>query len=122
MSPEPTVPEETLTETVKQLTRAIEALNDVIKSDYPTRNEIKRRRRNLVVVMVAAIVGSYFITVSTVSFCFLDGVPGPTDKLYCRVFPGYYDTFDNNRSAVKSYIELQERVARLENTVGSQGE
>ena len=110
----PQIPEETLRDTVRQLNKAVEALTEVIKSDYPTRAEIRTRRRNLVVGMVAAILVSHFAAISTVSYCFLDGIPKAGDKLYCRIIPGYEATFDNNKAAANERADLRFRINMLE--------
>lgn len=105
--------EESLIETIEKLRSSVEALNSTMKSDYPTRREIKDRRRNVALGTFAAIVASYFITVTTVNYCFLDGIPGPDEKNYCDIFPGYDDSFDNNREAVNARKELFNRVGEL---------
>lgn len=116
---------------VNELTKVTKALTTVLEKDYPkrteiardyaTRREVKARRRWVITGTVAALVGSYFGTVGTVSFCFLDGIPMEGEKNFCRVFPGYDETFNNNRRAVdiheiqqKQIEDLRKRVDLLE--------
>lgn len=104
---------------VNQLTNVVEALQATLQNDYPTRAEVRRRRRQLVVVLVAAIVGSYFFTIGTVSYCFLSGIPDPGTHRYCYIFPGYEESFENNRALQERFFEMEEFIkenrARIDN-------
>jgi hypothetical protein len=111
--------ESALIETINRLRLSVDALHKTLESDYPTRVEISARRRNVVMGTLAAIVLSYFLTISTVSYCFLDGIPARGEKQFCHIFPGYEQSFDNNRSSIDARAKLQERINQLEEKVKS---
>jgi hypothetical protein len=108
-----------LLDAVRELTRVVKALQVTMK-EYPNRNEIKlnyatrretrKRRWQISFAMVAAIVASYFFTVGSVSYCFLGGIPDPGTHDFCQIFPGYTESFDNNRRSVKIFTDLQTQV------------
>ncbi len=93
---------------ITDLTKAVGALDITLKRDYPTREEIKKRRVQIVLAMVAAIIASYFLTVGTVSYCFLSGIPEDGASGFCNVFPGYEESFDNNRELRDQFIQMQQ--------------
>lgn len=106
---------------VKNLTNVVEALQTTIESDYPTRAEVRRRRRGLILTLISAVVGSYFFTIGTVSYCFLSGIPEEGTHQFCSIFPGYQESFDNNRDFRDRFLELErfiqengERIEQLE--------
>jgi hypothetical protein len=113
--------EKALLEAVNSLTTVVGALQSTLENDYPTRAEVRRRRLQLVVTLVGAIVGSYFFTVGTVSYCFLTGIPDPGTHRFCYIFPGYEESFENNRQLQERFFELEkflndnrERIRELE--------
>lgn len=109
-----------LTQAVTKLTAVVEALQKTMTDDYPKRQEIERkyasraevnaRRKTFAVAMVAAIIASYFATVGTINYCFLGGIPEPGTHGYCHVFPGYDESFDNNRAFVTEFGNLQKQI------------
>ena len=119
---QPPTEETVLLKAVTDLTKVVDALNTTLKEDYPKRQEIERnfiskdhsrkRVRQIAVGMVVAIVASYFATVGTVNYCFLNGVPEPGTRDICNVFPGYEASFDNNREFIASYTQLQNQISQ----------
>lgn len=109
---------QTLHTAVLNLTRAVAALDITLKNDYPTRADVRKRRWQISGAVVVAIIASYFCTVGTISYCFLDGIPEENTKGYCQVFPGWEESFDNNRQAQYTFEELirktQENSDRLD--------
>lgn len=106
---------------VKELTRVVEALQETMKDypnrkelerDYATRKEIRSRRTAIVLSILVAIVASYFFTVATVSYCFLSGIPKPGTHQYCKIFPGYEDSFNNNRANIQIFVNMQSQIKR----------
>ena len=91
---------------VRDLTRVVTALEMTLARDYPTKLEIKKRRGQIVFAIVTAIIASYFLTVGTVSYCFLQGIPGEDEQRACTIFPGWEKSFDNNRKAQDTFNQL----------------
>lgn len=102
------VTKEMLLEAIHNLTSVVGALEHTLTHDYPTRAEVRRRRWQVAGAMVVAIVSSYFFTVGTVSYCFLDGIPEPGTRQFCQVFPGYEESFDNNRDLQQRFFDMEE--------------
>lgn len=111
------ITQETLHEAVVQLTRAVKALEITLANDYPTRREVRLRRKQVTIATVAAIVLSYFGTVSTISYCFLDGVPALDEKQFCNIFPGYRDSFNNNLRFLENYKKLEDYVKQNDSRI-----
>lgn len=113
---------QTLHTAVLNLTRAVAALDITLKRDYPTRVDVRKRRWQLAAAVVVAIVASYFCTVGTISYCFLDGIPEEDAKSFCNIFPGWHESFDNNRQAQQAFMDLikktNENSARLDKLEG----
>lgn len=122
------MPEKTLGELATEVHTATAALTELL-SRYPDRNEVERRfvsrstsrnRMFLVLVMViVAMLVSAFITVSTVSVCFLGGQN--SDPGICHIMPGYSKAVQQNKVLLKQFKDLvnitqtnQKRIARLE--------
>ncbi len=105
-SPEAKVTRGDLLGAVQELTRVVTALEMTLKRDYPTKIEIKKRRGQIVVAIVVAIIASYFLTVGSVSYCFLQGIPETGEQQLCQVFPGWQESFDNNRAARDTFNQL----------------
>lgn len=99
---------------VRQLTKVVQGLDHTLKEDYPKRSELNRSRRYFVFSVVITLILSYFATVSTVSYCFLQGIPDKGEKKFCRIFPGYEDSFDNNREAQRIFLNMQIQVKDLQ--------
>jgi len=106
------VTKEMLLEAIHNLTSVVGALEHTLTHDYPTRAEIRRRRWQVAGAMVVAIIASYFFTVGTVSYCFLDGIPEPGTHLYCDIFQGYDESFDNNRRLQERFFEMEEFIEK----------
>lgn len=106
------VTKEMLLEAIHNLTSVVGALEHTLTHDYPTRAEVRRRRWQVAGGMVIAIVASYFFTVGTVSYCFLGGIPEPGTHLYCDIFPGYDESFDNNRRLQERFFEMEEFIEK----------
>lgn len=83
-------------------------------SDYPKRAEVHEKyvsrresRQRLVLVLTFAVISlvfSYFVTISTVSTCFLGGdgeYPG-----LCKLIPGYEEAQQQNDDILKQFREL----------------
>lgn len=113
---------QTLHTAVLNLTKAVAALDITLKNDYPTRIDVRKRRWQLAAAMAAAIVASYFCTVGTISYCFLDGIPAENAKSFCQIFPGWDESFNNNRVAQHTFEDLikktDENSARLDKLEG----
>ncbi len=106
------VTKEMLLEAIHNLTSVVGALEHTLTHDYPTRAEVRRRRWQVAGAMVVAIVSSYFFTVGTVSYCFLGGIPEPGTHNYCDIFPGYDESFDNNRRLQERFFEMEEFIEK----------
>lgn len=104
-----------LIDAVNQLTQVVRQLQTMIENDYPKRQEIERdfvtkyginkKRRQLIVSLVAAIIASFFWTIGTVSYCLL-GQTGDPPKAYCRIIPGYSDAIARNDRLISSFNKL----------------
>lgn len=106
------VTKEMLLEAIHNLTSVVGALEHTLTHDYPTRAEVRRRRWQVAEAMVVAIVSSYFFTVGTVSYCFLGGIPEPGTHNYCDIFPGYDESFDNNRDLQERFFDMEEFIEK----------
>ena len=118
-----------LLEAVKKLSRVVHQLDDTMKRDYPKRLELqqdyltkqegRKRVKMFALAAVVSTLASFFITVSSVNYCFLNGVPEPGERDVCKVFPGWEQSFDNNRRFTDLITRNQERLTDLERKVGS---
>ena len=106
------VTKEMLLEAIHNLTSVVGALEHTLTHDHPTRAEVRRRRWQVAGAMVVAIVSSYFFTVGTVSYCFLGGIPDPNTHEFCYIFPGYDESFDNNRRLQERFFEMEEFIEK----------
>lgn len=105
---------------VQDLTAVVSSLNKILEEDYPKREEIERnyatkqhirnRRIAFAGATISAIVISYFLTVSTVVYCFHDGAPGQRYKSTCSVFPGYDASQQGNDNIIAEFRNLQGQV------------
>jgi hypothetical protein len=112
------------------LVKEVEALYNRLSKDYPSREEVrhegrKRAAKSLAFAFVIIII-SNFITIQTVSYCFLS--PVGTVHSVCNRIPGYENTVTQGNQRLrkfnllltqivsnqKSIIDLQQRVAVLE--------
>jgi hypothetical protein len=102
---------------VRELTSVVQGLQSMIQEDYPKRSEIERdfvskyginkRRKQYAILVVIAIVGSYFWTMGTVSYCFLQGQGSVTaSKSYCYLLPGYGDVVGYSKTRLETYQNL----------------
>lgn len=105
------VNDENLLVAVKQLTRAVRSLDSTLKADYPDRTEVKRDRKVFIYAVLVALAASFFANVSTVNYCFLQGLPDEGERSFCQVFPGWDDSFDNNRRATETFLNMQKQIA-----------
>ena len=105
--PEGEITNENLLAAVKQLTAAVRMLNATMKEDYPKRAEVKRNRRTFIWAVMVGLLLSYFANVSTVNYCFLQGIPDAGTHQFCRVFPGWDDSFNNNRDSMQTVVDMQ---------------
>jgi hypothetical protein len=119
----------------KELLQAVNKLSDVVrlldatmKRDYPKRVELqnylskREGRKRIQYFAAAAVVAtllSFFVTVSSVNYCFLNGVPEPGERDICQVFPGWEESFDNNRRFTDLINNNQQRLDELERKVGN---
>lgn len=113
---------EALLSAVQNLTKVVDALRKTIEDDYPKRRELeqkyttktvaKRRLRQTAFVLVAAIIASYFLSISTASYCFLQS--NPKDRFYCHIMPGYSASQDRAEHFRKKIAEQEARIKRLE--------
>lgn len=101
----------TLHSAVTKLTEVVAALDETLKRDYPTRRDIAKRRWQFAGAVLLAITASYFCTIGTISYCFLDGIPNEGDKPFCQMLPGWEKSFDNNRHAQQTFEELIKKTA-----------
>lgn len=123
--------EKDLTDAVREMRDATLALRTLIQKEYPTRRELesryvqkteqKRRIYLALATMLAAVVGSFFGTVATVSGCFLGSSPGDKPSAACSLMPGYDETREQNEAIIKEFQRLQKitrenqsRIDRLE--------
>jgi hypothetical protein len=128
------VPEKTLKDLIVETHAAIVLLRELIDREYPDRAEVERRftrkgesNRKLafgLVLMFITVVLSYFMTVTTISSCFLGGAE---HGRACNVLPGYKESVNRNNDLIKQFIELQRRsmknerrIDRLEKEAGIQ--
>lgn len=126
---QPAEDESVLLAAVNKLTLVVDALNKTLKEDYPKRREIERdfiskdhsrkRLKQIAAGMVVAVLVSYFLTVTSINYCFLNGIPAPGERDFCRVFPGYEESFDNNREALASYVKLQQQIAKNQTDIAN---
>lgn len=106
---------------VQQLSRVVKALDETVQKEYPKRFEVerdfitkidaKKRWGYAAIIAVTATIASFFVTVSSVNYCFLNGVPEKGERDVCKVFPGWEESFDNNRVFMQDYMRLQEEIA-----------
>jgi hypothetical protein len=114
-----TVPEQLL-EAVHELTRVVKQLQITLERDYPKRAEIERRfvtesqsrtRRNTAVFFVLiTIFISYFVTVSTISYCFLGGAAEGRPPRACGLLPGYNSAQEKNAVILRQFQGLLEHM------------
>lgn len=114
-------PESELVTAVTSLTDVISELQKMIRDDYPKRNEIerdfvtkygvKKRRIQFAVAIIVAIVASYFFTMGTISYCFLEspGTGGLHSKPLCELLPGYASVMDSSKDRLDVYQGVVER-------------
>ena len=120
--------EDALLEAIGELKQVVRALTKVIEEDYPKRKEVETRfttkqtaaRRFSIVTafIVISLIVSYFVSISTVSVCFLS----QDQPASCELIPGYSASKDHNLKILNEFIELQQRsldnerrIDRLEN-------
>lgn len=115
--PEGQVSNAVLLTAVKQLVRAVEGLDRTLKADYPKREEFRRSRRYAIYAVIVALILSFFANVTTVNYCFLQGVPDQNSHRFCHVFPGYDESFDNNRKAIKEYRATLDLIRENQNQI-----
>ena len=133
----PPIEEADLAGAVKELTEVVRGLQQMIREDYPKRSEIeetfvtkygiRKRRRQYAVLVIIAIIGSYFWTMGTVSYCFLQGQGTVTEsKSYCYILPGYGDVVGYSKERLDGYKKLvgtvqknQAEIARLKKEVAA---
>lgn len=107
------MPDKALSEIAAEVHAATAGLAELLKR-YPDREEVEKRFVNkaqsrsrfvLVVVMVLiAMVVSAFMTVSTVSVCFLGGQT--SNPGICHIMPGYSSAIKQNRLLLKQFRAL----------------
>lgn len=131
ISEAPSEGESTLTAAVKALTRAVQDLQDLIQNEYPKRNEIERdfvskyhinrKRKQLIFATVAGIILSYFFTMGTVSYCFLQG-QGTVNEAHqaCYLLPGYGEVVKYSKARLEGYENLIERSLKNEQQIINQ--
>lgn len=134
MSTQPGAGGTELVKAVQELTRVVDVLQKTVSRDYPKRAEveakyatkygIKKRRNQLVTVLILAIVLSYFAAVETVSYCFLTGDPNNDPKTFCKIIPGYTERRAASNSVLKVFEDITKtttankaRIAQLEREV-----
>lgn len=104
-----------LLQAVRELTAVTKALNKTLSEDYPKRREIERNylskqqsSRNIrffVAFVFASIFISQFVTIATVSTCFLGD---PEHPRICQLMPGYKDSIQQNKDILKHFQELMQ--------------
>lgn len=120
---------ERLLEAVNELTQVVKSLERTLKADYPKRSEILRRRNimwlQMFLVVIIAIIGGYFVTIGTISGCFLGDAANGLSPRFCNVLPGYHDAQVKNRKLIKEFEVLVKRsernahrITRLEHRTG----
>lgn len=119
---------------VQELNRSVKALERTLHNDYPKRAEVEHRfsTKNsahvrvvaFVMSLVLAIIGSFFVTVSTISYCFLGGAETGNPPPICNSLPGYPEAQEANRKLLKQFRDMisimesnQERIKKLERQV-----
>lgn len=118
------MPDQTLQEIAKETHAAVVALRELIEREYPSRGEVERRftKKNesnkklafgLVILFITVVV-SYFMTVATISSCFLGGVEHPD---FCNVLPGYAEADERGKNLIEEFVNLQERSIRNEKRI-----
>jgi hypothetical protein len=105
---------------VQHLSRVVKALDDRLARDYPkwadverdflTKVQGKKRVQLFALAAVVSTILSFFVTVSSVNYCFLNGVPEPGDRDICQVFPGWEESFESNRRFVDEFTKLQAQI------------
>lgn len=102
-----------LEQDVKTMIREVRVLTSTL-AEYPKRQEVhekyvsrresKQRIALVMVVLLFSLAVSYFVTISTVSTCFLggdDSHPG-----LCTLIPGYDEAQQRNTDILKQFQEL----------------
>ena len=106
-----------LIQATRELVAEVRTLKDRVERDYANRSEIEakyaskytvsKRRTQAIIILFLAIVASYFITVGTTSYCFLDQAAATHG--YCQILPGFDETQARNAELVHEFRELQKR-------------
>jgi hypothetical protein len=117
------IPGETslLVSEVQRLVVLVTALNNKMKQ-YPDREEVKKEGRSRTLKAlgfgVVLILIAQFLTLATVSYCFLTPQPGQTVRPLCGAIPGYNRALDDNKARLDRFelllgqIELNKKLNR----------
>lgn len=126
--------EEELVEAVSNLTVTVRKLDELLRNDYPKRQEIERRflskqestqRIRLVLILAlipifVSIFASIAFTLTTVSGCFLNGRPSSA----CKFIPGFEEAQQRNERLIGEFQKLQQTTqtnqARIEELEANQ--
>ena len=120
------MPERTLNEAADEIHAAVREMRTLITQEYPTRREIERRfmaksQSNariwaVAVAVASSLILSYFVTISTVSTCFL-GSASDGHPAVCNLMPGYAEAQRTNQELLRQFVELQERSIKNEERI-----
>lgn len=120
---------------VTNLNASVDALKRTLDRDYPKRTEtdskyatkkgVKSVYKQMIFVIVMAMIVSLFVTYSILSACFLRGSVGDrSDSKFCSVMPGYDQAEENNAELIAEFRRLVEvttenraRIERLERRI-----
>lgn len=118
------MPDKTLEEIARDTHTLIVTLKELIEREYPNREEIERRftpkeasNRKLALglaLMLVTVTLSYFLTVATISQCFLGGVNHPSA---CGALPGYEEADARSKAVLKQFQELVQRSEKNERRI-----
>lgn len=106
---------------VQELRQSVQDLSAAVEREYPKRAEVedrfttkesaKRRFLLFIVIVIVSLSASYFVTISTVSACFLDRPPH-VDA--CGLIPGFEESEDRGAILLKRFAQNEELLLQQE--------
>lgn len=123
------MPESTLAKAIEELHSVVEALKELMEREYPRRSEIDDKleaqrqaalqafvskrvsRQRWVFILALAplmVVASFFLTISTVSTCFLGRNQSEPPSFCGTLLPGYNETRDRQQDFTEDYTGMKE--------------
>lgn len=113
---------EELTNAVKALNTSVVALRTFVEREYPKRKEVedtyatkkeaRARRNSFILLSIVGLIGSFIVTVSTLTTCFLDEDSNPPAA--CNLIPDYTEATERDDTLIAEFRRIQSDLARHE--------